>query len=132
MPTTAVLIFSQNFFRSARRLMEADPFFMLTTQDRTSPENSDLFAKKVCSASPYAQRTHLISHHPTSLSSDISNIVCGESLFHHVRNYRVVQKSVRSPSISTDNLLAWPNLLSNDAQFVLDLIAFLDPISPAR
>jgi hypothetical protein len=39
----------------------------------------------------------------------------GESLFYRVRNYRVVQKSVSYPSISTDNLLAWPNLLSNHA-----------------
>jgi hypothetical protein len=45
---------------------------------------------------------------------------------------RVVPKFVRYPSISTDNLLARPNLLSNDAWFVLDLIAFLDPISLAR
>jgi hypothetical protein len=44
----------------------------------------------------------------------------------------MVQKSVRYPSISTDNLLATPNLLSNDAWFVLDLIAFLDAISSAR
>jgi hypothetical protein len=83
-------------------------------------------------ASPYTHRPHLISHHPTSFSSDISNIVCGESLFHHVRNCKVVQKSVRYPPISTDNLLAWPNLLSNDAWFVLNLIAFLNPISSAR
>jgi hypothetical protein len=112
--------------------MEANPLFMLTTQDRTSPENSELFAKKICSASPYTQRTHLISHHPTFVSSDISNIVCRESLFHHPRNYRVVQKSVRYPSISTDNLLARLNLLSSDAWFVLDLIAFLDSISSTR
>jgi hypothetical protein len=46
--------------------------------------------------------------------------------------YWVVQKSVRYPPISTDNLLARPNLLSNGAWFVFDLIAFLDPISSAR
>jgi hypothetical protein len=74
----------------------------------------------------------MISHHPTSFSSDISNIICGESLFHHVRNYRVAQKSVCYPSISTDNLLARPKLLLNDAWFVFDLIAFLDPISWTR
>jgi hypothetical protein len=35
----------------------------------------------------------------------------------HNHKYRVVQKSVRCPSISTDNLLAWSNLLSNDALY---------------
>jgi hypothetical protein len=53
------------------------------------------------------------------------------SLFADSKSYRVVQKSVRYPSISTDNFLTRPNLLSNDAWFVLDLIAFLDPISSA-
>jgi hypothetical protein len=119
-------------FHSAHRLMREDPLFMLTTQDPTSPENAELFAEKIYSTSPYTQRNHMISHHPTSFSSDISNIICGESLFHCVRNYRMVQKSVRHPSISTDNLLARPNLLSNDAWSVFDLIAFLGPISSAR
>jgi hypothetical protein len=45
---------------------------------------------------------------------------------------RVIQKFVRYPSISTDNLLARPNLPVNDAWFVLDLIASLDLISSAR
>jgi hypothetical protein len=40
------------------------------------------FAKKIDSASPYIHRTHLISHHPASFSSDISNIVCRELPFH--------------------------------------------------
>jgi hypothetical protein len=48
---------------------------------------AQLFAKKTGSASPYTHRTHLISHHPTSFSSDILNIVCRESFFHHVKNY---------------------------------------------
>jgi hypothetical protein len=60
---------------------------MLTTQDPTPPEKAELFAKKIGLASPYTHRTHLISHHPTSFSSDIWNIVCRESLFHHVKNY---------------------------------------------
>jgi hypothetical protein len=127
-----MLIFSQNFFHFTGRLMGEDSLFMLTTQDRTMPEIAELLAKKICSASPCTQHTHLISGHLTSFSSDISNIACGESLFYHVRNYRVVQKSVRYPSISTDNLLASSNLLSNNAWFVFDLIASLDPISSAR
>jgi hypothetical protein len=65
MPSTTVLIFSQNFFRSARRLMGGDLLFMLTTQDLTPFENAELFAKKIGSALPYAHRPHLISHHPT-------------------------------------------------------------------
>jgi hypothetical protein len=43
--------------------------------------------KKIGFASPYTHRTHQIPHHPTSFSSDILNIVCRESLFHHVKNY---------------------------------------------
>jgi hypothetical protein len=56
---------------------------MLTTRDSILPENAELFAKKIGSASPHTHLTHLISHHLTSFSSDISNIVCRESLFHH-------------------------------------------------
>jgi hypothetical protein len=52
---------------------------MLTTQDHTPPENAELIAKKIGFASPYTHRTHLTSHHSTSFSSDISNIVCRES-----------------------------------------------------
>jgi hypothetical protein len=48
------------------RLMGRDSLFMLTTQHRTPPENAELFAKRIDSASPYTHRTHLISHHPTS------------------------------------------------------------------
>jgi hypothetical protein len=33
MPSTTVFIFSQNFFRSAHRLMRGDSLFILTTQD---------------------------------------------------------------------------------------------------
>jgi hypothetical protein len=87
MPSTTVLIFSQNFFRSTRSLMGGDSLFMLTTQDSTPPENAEPFAKKIGSVSPYTHRTHLISHHPTSFSSGISTIVCRGSLFHHVKNY---------------------------------------------
>jgi hypothetical protein len=64
--------------------MEGDSLFMLTTQDPIPPENAELFAKKIGSASPYTDRPHLIPHYPTSFSSDISNIVCRESLSHHV------------------------------------------------
>jgi hypothetical protein len=59
---------------------------MLTTQDLTPPENAQIFAKKIGPASPYTQRTQLTSHHSTSFSSDLSNIVCRESLFHQVMN----------------------------------------------
>jgi hypothetical protein len=59
---------------------------MLTTQDPTLPENAELFANKIGPASPYTHRTHLTSHHSTSFSSDISNIACRESLFHHLMN----------------------------------------------
>jgi hypothetical protein len=44
------------------------------------------FAKKIGSASPYTYRAHLISHHPTSFSWEISNLVCRESLFYHAKN----------------------------------------------
>jgi hypothetical protein len=73
---------------------------MLTTQDSTPPENAELFAKKISSASPSTHRTHLISHHPTSFSSDISNIVRRESLFHQVKNY--LQKFMKSSGPSRD------------------------------
>jgi hypothetical protein len=61
--------------------------FMLTTQDSRAPENAELFAKKIGSASPCTHRTHLISHYPTSCFSDISNIVWRELLHHHVKHY---------------------------------------------
>jgi hypothetical protein len=64
MPSTTVSIFSQNFFRFAWRLM-GDSLFILTTQDRTPPENAQLFAKKIGSTSLYTYHTDLISHHPT-------------------------------------------------------------------
>jgi hypothetical protein len=51
--------------------MEGDSFFMLTMQDGTPPENAGLFAKTIASASLYTHRTHLISHHPTPVSSNI-------------------------------------------------------------
>jgi hypothetical protein len=42
-----VLMFLQNFFRSARRLMGEDSLFMLTTQDPTPPENAELLQRKL-------------------------------------------------------------------------------------
>jgi hypothetical protein len=60
---------------------------MLITQRPIPPENAKPFAKKIGSASPGTHRTHLISHRPTSFSSDISNIACMESPFHHVKDY---------------------------------------------
>jgi hypothetical protein len=100
MPSTTLFIFSQTFFRSARRLMGGDQLFMLTTQDPTPPENTERFAKKIGSASPYTNRPHLISHHPISFSSDISNSVCRKSLFHHVKNY--LQQLMKSSGSSRD------------------------------
>jgi hypothetical protein len=73
---------------------------MLTTQDPIPPENVELCAKKIGSASSYAHRADLISHHPTSFSSDISNIVCRKSLFHHVKNY--LQQFMKSSGPSRD------------------------------
>jgi hypothetical protein len=75
---------------------------MLTTQDPTPPENAEFFAKRIGSASPHTHRTHLISHHPTSFSLDISTIVCGESFFHHVKNY--LQQFMKSWRSSRANL----------------------------
>jgi hypothetical protein len=60
--------------------MGEDLLFMLTMQDPTAAENAGLFAKKIGSASPHTNRTHLILHHLTSFSSEISNIVCKELL----------------------------------------------------
>jgi hypothetical protein len=101
MPSTTLLIFLQNFFRSARRLMGGDSLFILTTQDPTPSENAELLAKKSGSASRYTHPTHLISHHPTSFSSDISNIICMESLFYHVKNY--FQQFMKSSGPSRDH-----------------------------
>jgi hypothetical protein len=101
-PSTTVLIFAQSFFRFARNLMGANSLLMLTMQDPMPPENSELFAKKIGSASPYTRRTHLISHHPTSFSSNISNIVCRESLFHHMKNY--LQQFMKSSGHPATNL----------------------------
>jgi hypothetical protein len=75
---------------------------MPTTQYLTSPENAELFAKKSGFASPYTNRTHLFSHHPTSSSSDISNFVCRESLFHRVKNY--LQQFMNSSGHPVPNL----------------------------
>jgi hypothetical protein len=71
---------------------------MLTTDDRILPENTELFAKKIGSASPNTDRAHLISHHPISFSSDMSNIVFRESLFHHVKNYLQQFMKLSGPS----------------------------------
>jgi hypothetical protein len=87
MPSNALLIFSQNFFHSGRILMGGNSLFMLTTQGSTPLENPELFAKKIGSASPYTHRAQLISHHPASFSSSISNIFCRESFFHYVKDY---------------------------------------------
>jgi hypothetical protein len=73
---------------------------MLTTQYPTPPENVECFAKTISSASLCTHRTHLSSHHPTSFSSDRSNIVCRESLFHHVKNY--LQQFMKSSALSPD------------------------------
>jgi hypothetical protein len=82
--------------------MEGDLLFMMTTQDSTPPENTELLAKKIGSASPYTHRTDLISHHPTSFSSDISNTVCRLSLFYHVKNY--LQQFMKSSGHPATNL----------------------------
>jgi hypothetical protein len=82
--------------------MRRDSFFMLTTQDRIQRENDEPFAKKIGSASPCTHRAHRISHHPTSFHSDLSNIVCRESLFHHVKNY--LQQFMKSPGHPATNL----------------------------
>jgi hypothetical protein len=58
------------------------------------------FAKKIGPASRYTDRAHLISHHPTSFSSDISNIVCRELLFLHVKN--CLQQFMKSSRSSRD------------------------------
>jgi hypothetical protein len=67
---------------------------------RHAVQKWQVFVKKISSASPYTQRTRLISHHPTSFSSNISNIVCMESLFHHVENY--LQQFIKSSRPSCD------------------------------
>jgi hypothetical protein len=48
-----MLIFAQNFFGSARRLMGGNSLFMLTMQDPTPPDNAERFAKKIGSALLY-------------------------------------------------------------------------------
>jgi hypothetical protein len=58
------------------------------------------FYKKIDSASPDTHTTHLISHHPSSFSSDISNSVWKESLFHHVKNH--LQQFMKSSELSRD------------------------------
>jgi hypothetical protein len=50
---------------------------MLTTQDRTPPENAGIFAKKIGCASPYTHRPHLISHHPTSFLRTYQTLSAG-------------------------------------------------------
>jgi hypothetical protein len=61
-----------------------------------------VFGKKIGCTSPYTNHTHLISHHRTSFSSKISNIVCRESLFHHVKNY--LQQFMKSSGHPATNL----------------------------
>jgi hypothetical protein len=55
---------------------------------------------KIGSASPYTHRADLISCHPTFSYSYMSNIVCRESLFHHVESY--LQQFVKSSGLSRD------------------------------
>jgi hypothetical protein len=93
-----MLIFPQNFFRSARRLMGVDSLFTLTTQGPTWPEKAELFAKKIGSASPYTHRAYLILRHPSSVSSGISNILCRETFFHHMKNYMQQFMKLSGPS----------------------------------
>jgi hypothetical protein len=73
--------------------------------DNTRPHTARkcrAFAKRIGSALPYTHRIHLISHHPTSFSLAISNIVCRELLFYHVKNY--LQQFVKSSGPSRDEL----------------------------
>jgi hypothetical protein len=72
------------------------------------------FAKKIGSASPYTNRTHLFSHHATSFSSDISNFVCMESLFHRVKNY--LQQFMKSSGYSAPNLGGRVPVLDGETQ----------------
>jgi hypothetical protein len=88
--------------RSAHRLMGGESLFILTTQDSAPPDNAELFAKKIGSPSPYTYRTQLISHHPTSFSSEISDTVYRKSLSHHVKNY--LQQFMKSSGHSATNL----------------------------
>jgi hypothetical protein len=64
-----------------RLIIHADKAIPRTTRKRRA------FAKKIGSASPDTHRAHLISQHSTSFSSDISDIVYKESIFHHVKNH---------------------------------------------
>jgi hypothetical protein len=65
----------------------------------TPSERAKRFPRKICSASPSIHRTHLILHLPTSFSSDISNIIWTESLFHRVKHYlQQFMKSLGPPS----------------------------------
>jgi hypothetical protein len=74
--------------------MGGDSLFMLITQDPTPPENAELSAKKIGSASPHTHGTHLVSHHPTSFSSNISNLICSESFFQYLKLFAAIHNMV--------------------------------------
>jgi hypothetical protein len=65
---------------------------------RHTAESPGLFATKIGFASPYTHHTHLIWHHPTSFSSNISKIIYRESLFHHVNNDLLQFMKLSGPS----------------------------------
>jgi hypothetical protein len=58
--------------------MEENWLFRQTVQDPILREKVELASRKIGRGSPYAHRTQLISHNPTSVSSGMSNIVCWE------------------------------------------------------
>jgi hypothetical protein len=66
----------------------------------TPSQRAKRFPKKICSASPYTHRTHLILYRPSFFFSGISNIVCMESLFHHMKRY--LQQFMKSSGPSRD------------------------------
>jgi hypothetical protein len=120
--------------------MGGDSSFMLTTQDRTPAENPEIFARKIGPASPYTHRTHLIPHCLTSFSSDILNVVCRESFFHHVKNYlRRFMKSWRQSRDQPISVHRNPEAEAKDAarkrtptpkpsEFAISLAAYIQTI----
>jgi hypothetical protein len=62
---------------------------LVTHADNAKPHTARkyrAFLKTISSALPHTHRTHLISHPPTSFSSDISYILCRESLFQFMKS----------------------------------------------
>jgi hypothetical protein len=53
----------------------------------TQLNSAELFVSKTSCGSPHTLSGRLVSHHPTSFSSDMSNIVCRELLFYHKKSY---------------------------------------------